>query len=103
MAQLVELVRPDRTCRLARDEPAHIGGRRREHAETGLRESDLRGRAEHQRPVRVAGPGQRHRDHLDPVLLADLEMAVVTRRGTHYLYQAAVIAPWYAPSVHAAQ
>jgi hypothetical protein len=41
-----------------------------------------------------AGPGQRHRDHLDPVLLADLEMAVVTRRGTQKPDRAVLIAPW---------
>ena len=40
-----------------------------------------------------AGPGQRYRDHLDPVLLADLEMAVVAGRGTQKARWLTLIAP----------
>src|ERR1700738_419667 len=40
-----------------------------------------------------AGPGQRYRDHLDPVLLADLEMAVVAGRGTQTARLLTLIAP----------
>src|SRR5258708_28475036 len=41
MAQLIELVGPDRARRVTRDKPAHIDSRRREQSEAGLRESDL--------------------------------------------------------------
>src|SRR5258708_11831957 len=55
MAHLIELVGPDRAARLARDEPAHIDGRRHLHTDARRVHSDILRRTEYPRATPTTG------------------------------------------------